>query len=88
MNRFGFGGASIKPKAVHSISDLSGLDGERLPCTHHGDVWCPLGSKSSSLPRFGQIAEHGVAESGGDLGLHAGHDVLVDGHGEGDVAVA
>ena len=34
------------------------------------------------------VTEDGSAEGGGGLRLHAGHDVLVDGHGERDAAVA
>ena len=37
---------------------------------------------------FWLVAEHGGAECGGGVGLHAGEDVLVDGHGEGGAGVA
>ena len=36
----------------------------------------------------GLFAEHSVGEGGGGFGLHAGEDVLIDGHGEGDAGVA
>ena len=34
------------------------------------------------------VPEHGGAERDGGVGLHAGEDVLVDGHGEGGAGVA
>lgn len=34
------------------------------------------------------MTEYGGAKGGCGLGLHAGHDMLVDGHGERDAAVA
>jgi hypothetical protein len=41
-----------------------------------------------SLGGNSDAAEHGLAECSCGISLHAGEDVLVDGHGEGGAAVA
>jgi len=46
-------------------------------------VCCPVGAEGLSVP-----AEHDFPEGRGGVGLHAGEDVLVDLHGEGDAGVA
>ena len=50
-----------------------------------------VGRHSRGMPHLVSsllVTEDGHTEGGGGLGLHAGHDVLVDGHGKRDAAVA